>query len=72
MFNIKFTKANTPAWDEKVKVYDLNEDDKIVLRIYIDLESRSDTKGGALDEQLVYYIIKLKWWNKTSNSLYCW
>ena len=47
MFNIKFTKANTPAWDEKVKVYDLSEDDKIVARIYIDLESRSDKKGGA-------------------------
>jgi oligopeptidase A len=47
MFNIKFTKANTPAWDEKVKVYDLSEDDKVVARIYIDLESRSDKKGGA-------------------------
>ena len=47
MFNIKFTKANTPAWDEKVKVYDLNENDKTIARIYIDLESRSDKKGGA-------------------------
>ncbi len=47
MFNIKFTKANTPAWDEKVKVYDLSEDDKVVARMYIDLESRSDKKGGA-------------------------
>jgi len=47
MFNVKFTKANTPAWDEKVKVYDLNEDGKTIARIYIDLEARKDKRGGA-------------------------
>ena len=47
MFNIKFTKANTPAWDEKVKVYDLSEDGKTIGRIYIDLEARKDKRGGA-------------------------
>jgi oligopeptidase A len=47
MFNIKFIKANTPAWDEKVNVYDLSENDKTIGRIYIDLEARSDKKGGA-------------------------
>ena len=47
MFNIKFTKANTPAWDEKVKVYDLSEDGKTVARIYIDLEARKEKRGGA-------------------------
>jgi len=47
MFNIKFTKANTPAWDEKVKVYDLSEDDKTIARIYIDLEARKEKRGGA-------------------------
>ena len=47
MFNIKFTKANTPAWDEKVKVYDLSEDGKTIARIYIDLEARKDKRGGA-------------------------
>lgn len=47
MFNVKFTKANTPAWDEKVKVYDLSEDGKIVARIYIDLEARKEKRGGA-------------------------
>ncbi|CAM3474111.1 M3 family metallopeptidase [Arcobacter aquimarinus] len=47
MFNVKFTKANTPAWDEKVKVYDLSEDGKIIARIYIDLEARKDKRGGA-------------------------
>ena len=47
MFNVKFTKANTPAWDEKVKVYDLSEDGKTIARIYIDLEARKDKRGGA-------------------------
>lgn len=47
MFNIKFTKTQTKAWDEKVKVYDLSEDGKTIARIYIDLEARKDKKGGA-------------------------
>ena len=47
MFNIKFIKTNTSVWDEKVKVYDLSEDGKIVARIYIDLEARKDKRGGA-------------------------
>jgi oligopeptidase A len=47
MFNIKFTKADTPVWDEKVKVYDLSENDKIIARIYIDLEARKEKRGGA-------------------------
>lgn len=46
MFNIKFTKTETKAWDEKVKVYDL-EDGKTIARIYIDLEARKDKRGGA-------------------------
>ncbi|MFY4759301.1 M3 family metallopeptidase [Aliarcobacter butzleri] len=47
MFNIKFTKTQTKAWDEKVKVYDLSEDRKTIARIYIDLEARKDKRGGA-------------------------
>ncbi|RZV19217.1 M3 family metallopeptidase [Aliarcobacter butzleri] len=47
MFNIKFTKTETKAWDEKVKVYDLSEDGKTIARIYIDLEARKDKRGGA-------------------------
>lgn len=47
MFNVKFTKAETPAWDKKVKVYDLSEDGKTIARIYIDLEARKDKRGGA-------------------------
>lgn len=47
MFNIKFIKTQTKTWDEKVKVYDLSEDGKIIARIYIDLEARKDKRGGA-------------------------
>jgi oligopeptidase A len=47
MFNIKFTKVDVSTWDEKVKVYDLSENDKTMARIYIDLEARKDKRGGA-------------------------
>lgn len=47
MFNIKFTKTDSKAWDDKVQVYNLNEDNKVIARIYIDLEARTDKRGGA-------------------------
>ncbi|QKJ27205.1 M3 family metallopeptidase [Aliarcobacter cibarius] len=47
MFNIKFTKVESKAWDEKVQVYNISENNQIIARIYIDLESRSDKRGGA-------------------------
>ena len=47
IFDVKFTLANTPAWDEKVRVYDLSSNNKTIARIYIDLEARSDKRGGA-------------------------
>lgn len=47
IFNIEFKKANANAWDEKAKVYDIYENNILIARIYIDLESRKDKKGGA-------------------------
>ena len=47
VFNIKFTKADAPSWDEKAKVYDISEDGKTIARIYIDLEARKSKRGGA-------------------------
>ena len=47
MFNIKFTKTNAKAWDEKVQVYNLSEENRVIARIYIDLEARTDKRGGA-------------------------
>lgn len=47
VFNIKFTKADTKAWDDTVNVYDISENEKTIARIYIDLEARKDKRGGA-------------------------
>ncbi|AXK48875.1 peptidase M3 [Aliarcobacter trophiarum LMG 25534] len=47
LFNIEFKLSNAKAWDDKVKVYDIFEDGKIIARIYIDLEARDDKRGGA-------------------------
>ncbi len=47
IFNIKFVQKKVSAWDDKVKVYDILEDNQTISRIYIDLESRKDKRGGA-------------------------
>lgn len=47
VFNIKFTNADTKAWDDTVNVYDISENEKTIARIYIDLEARKDKRGGA-------------------------
>jgi oligopeptidase A len=47
MFDIKFVQADTKAWDDKVRVYNLLSNDKVMGRIYIDLEARKDKRGGA-------------------------
>ena len=47
LFNIKFVEKEVNSWDEKTKVYDILENDIIIARIFIDLESRKDKRGGA-------------------------
>ena len=47
LFDIEFKSSNASSWDEKVKVYDILENNKIIARIYIDLEARDDKRGGA-------------------------
>ena len=47
LFDIEFKSSNAPSWDEKVKVYDIFENNKTIARIYIDLEARDDKRGGA-------------------------
>ena len=47
LFDIEFKSSNTSSWDEKVKVYDILENNKTIARIYIDLEARDDKRGGA-------------------------
>ena len=47
LFDIEFKSSNAPSWDEKVKVYDIFENNKTIARVYIDLEARDDKRGGA-------------------------
>ncbi|MEA3512428.1 MAG: M3 family metallopeptidase [Campylobacterota bacterium] len=47
IFNIKFEKVEAKTWDEKVSVYELSEDGKKIARLFVDLEARSDKRGGA-------------------------
>lgn len=47
MFNITFTKVDVNSWDEKVTVYDISNDKNTIGRIFIDLESREEKRGGA-------------------------
>ena len=57
LFDIEFKSSNAPSWDEKVKVYDILENNKTIARIYIDLEARDDKRGGAwMNNWHSYYI----------------
>ena len=47
LFDIEFKSSNASSWDEKVKVYNILENNKTIARIYIDLEARDDKRGGA-------------------------
>jgi oligopeptidase A len=47
LFNIDFKLTQAVAWDEKVKVYDIYENNNVIARIYLDLEARKDKRGGA-------------------------
>ncbi|WP_428022931.1 M3 family metallopeptidase [Arcobacter sp.] len=59
IFDIEFKPANTTTWDEKATAYDIYEKGKISSRIYIDLESRKDKRGGAwMNNWHSYYVDK--------------
>ncbi len=47
LFNISFKKVEASSWDEKASVYNIFENNKIIARIFIDLEARSDKRAGA-------------------------
>ncbi len=47
LFKVEFEKVDVPVWDESVLVYDLKRDNETFARIYMDLESRPDKRGGA-------------------------
>jgi oligopeptidase A len=48
LFGIDFKLTTiTPTWHEKVRVFDIYKDNKLLGRIYFDLESRKDKRSGA-------------------------
>ena len=46
-FNLKFEKVNCVVWDKKVRVFDIFENKILIGRIYFDLETSKNKKGGA-------------------------
>ena len=47
IFEIKFVQIDEPSWNEKVKIFQLQKNDTIIGKIYLDLESRKEKRGGA-------------------------
>ena len=47
LFGILFTPVDVPVWNEKVRVFDLQENNETFARIYFDLEARKNKRGGA-------------------------
>ncbi|EMN51521.1 peptidase family M3 [Leptospira interrogans serovar Autumnalis str. LP101] len=47
LFGIEFRKTSAKVWEEKVQVYDLYKEGKLLSRLYLDLETRKDKQGGA-------------------------
>jgi oligopeptidase A len=62
LFDISFLKSNTPTWDDKAVAYDVFEkdnDDKAIARIYIDLEARKEKRGGAWMDSWQSYSVEI-------------
>jgi len=47
IFDIKFKKIDEKSWDESVFVYEILENNQVIAKLYLDLESRDDKKNGA-------------------------
>ncbi len=47
LFGIEFKQVDIPLWDAKATAYDLHVNQKLVSRLYCDLEARNDKRGGA-------------------------
>ena len=47
LFGFKFKKVDETLWNEKATSYDLYIDEKVVARLYFDLEARENKRGGA-------------------------
>ena len=47
LFGITFKKVEEKLWDEKATSYNLYIKDKLISRLYLDLEARKSKRGGA-------------------------
>jgi len=47
LFGIRFEEVKATLWDEKATAYNLYLADKLIARLYFDLESRKGKRGGA-------------------------
>ncbi len=47
LFSVDFKDVDATVWNEKVKTYDIYKNSKLSGRIYFDLESRKEKRGGA-------------------------
>ncbi len=57
LFGIEFHKVDTPVWDESVSCYELSLPNRLVGRLYLDLEAREGKRGGAwMDEWITHHL----------------
>ena len=47
LFGFKFKKVNEKLWNNKASSYDLYLNEKLIARLYLDLEARDNKRGGA-------------------------
>ncbi len=47
LLGIRFEQLALELWDEKALAYDIYEGEKLLARVYFDLEARKDKRGGA-------------------------
>ena len=57
LFGLQAKEVDTPVWHESVKCYELSLPDRLVGRLYLDLEAREGKRGGAwMDEWVSHHI----------------
>ena len=57
LFKLEFEEVETPVWHESVKCYQIALPDRLVGRVYLDLEAREGKRGGAwMDEWISHHI----------------
>jgi oligopeptidase A len=61
LFGLEFRSVNEKSWHDDVKIYDIYKDNKLLSRIYFDLEARKAKSGGAwMNNWQTYYNLSHK------------